>query len=130
VAENLRVDHVNFGTSDFDATAASLLESHGLASVVGGKHEGRGTGNRIVPLGSAYLELMGVVDAQEAASHPFGRWFTRQIAEGDRLLMWCVETDDIQAVAQRLGLEVESWTRETPDGTTLSWHLAGLEIAK
>ena len=118
-----------FGTADIDAAAARLKENYGLGSVVGGRHEGRGTGNRIVPLGSAYLELMGVVDEAEAADHPFGRWFSEQISGGDRFLMWCVGTDDITATAERLDLEVESWTRATPDGGTLSWHLAGLPVS-
>ncbi|MEA2516295.1 MAG: hypothetical protein QOG16_133 [Actinomycetota bacterium] len=129
MVENLRVDHVIFGTVDMERTAAEILERHGLASVVGGRHEGRGTGNRIVPLGSAYLELMGVVDEAEAANHPFGRWFTEQISDRDRFLMWCIGTDDIDAVSTRLGLEVEEWTRATPDGAILSWRLAGLEIS-
>lgn len=129
MAENLRIDHVIFGTSDIDKTARELEERHGLGSVEGGKHEGRGTGNRIVPLGSSYLELMGVVDREEAATHPFGRWFTSQIANGDRFVMWCVGTDDIDSVAERLTLDVEAWTRTTPDGTVLSWKLAGLEVS-
>lgn len=129
MTEHLRIDHVIYGTADLEKTARSIEEGYGLASVIGGKHEGRGTGNRIVPLGSAYLELMGVVDEGEAAAHPFGRWFTSQIANGDRFLMWCIGTDDIDSVAQRLSLEVEAWTRSTPDGNVLSWHLAGLEIS-
>ena len=118
-----------FGTSDIDGTAARLHTQHGLGSVLGGRHEGRGTGNRIVPLGSAYLEIMGVVDAAEAAAHPFGRWFSERVSDGDRFLMWCVATDDIEQVATRLGLEIEEWTRATPDGTLLSWRLAGLEVS-
>lgn len=129
MAENLRIDHVIFGTSDIDGAAREIEERYGLASVEGGKHEGRGTGNRIVPLGSAYLELMGVVDAEQAAAHPFGQWFTQQVSGGDRFLMWCVGTDDIEAVASRLGLGVEEWTRTARDGTVLSWRLAGLEVS-
>ena len=129
MAENLRIDHVIFGTSDIEETARHLEERHGLASVAGGRHEGRGTGNRIVPLGSAYLEVMGIVDEDEAAAHPFGRWFARQIATGDRFLMWCIGTDDIDAVATRLDLEIEEWSRATPEGDILSWRLAGLRIA-
>jgi hypothetical protein len=40
-----------------------------------------------------------------------------------------VATDDIDAVAERLGLEVESRSRERADGSTLSWKLAGLSRA-
>ena len=129
MAENLRIDHVIFGTRDIEAAARALEERHGLGSVVGGRHQGRGTANRIVPIGDAYIELMGIVDTDEAAAHPFGRWFADQVAEGDRFLMWCIGTDDIDAVAARLTLEVEDWTRATPDGHTLSWRLTGLEIA-
>ena len=129
MAENLWIDHVIFGAGDIDDTASKLEHEHGLGSVVGGRHEGRGTGNRIVPLGSAYLELMGIVDEAEAAAHPFGRWFSDQIADGDRFLMWCVGTDDIDAVAERLSIDVEEWTRATPEGTTVSFRLAGLEVA-
>ena len=129
MGENLRIDHVILGTADIDSVAARLELEYGLGSVIGGRHEGRGTGNRIVPLGSAYLELMSVVDPVEAAAHPFGRWFMDQIDDGDRFLMWCVGTDDIDAVARRLKLEVEEWTRVTPDGTTLTWRLAGLETS-
>ena len=99
MAENLRIDHVIFGTADIERTAQMLEEEHGLASVAGGRHESRGTGNRILPVGDAYLELMGIVDPDEAAAHPFGRWFSSQIADGDRFLMWCLGTDDIDAVA-------------------------------
>lgn len=129
MAENLRIDHVIFGTADIEGTADWLMERHGLDSVGGGKHDGRGTGNRIVPLGSAYLELMGIVDQVEAGTHPFGQWFSAQIAESDRLIAWCVGTDDIVSVATRLSLRVEEWTRTTPDGTALTWRLAGLEIS-
>ena len=129
MAENLRIDHVIFGTSDIEGAARRLEEQHGLASIAGGRHEGRGTGNRIVPLGSGYLELMGIVDEDEAAGHPFCQWFARQVATGDRFLMWCVGTDDIHAVTSRLDLEIEEWSRATPEGDILSWRLAGLQVA-
>ena len=70
----LAIDHVIVVVDDLDAAAARLLDEHGLASLPGGRHEGHGTGNRIVPLGPDYLELMAVVDADEAVGSPLGAW--------------------------------------------------------
>jgi hypothetical protein len=42
---------------------------------------------------------------------------------------WVVATDDIDGLASRLDLEVERRSRDRPDGSTLSWRLAGMEVA-
>ena len=100
-----------------------LFDREGLASVAGGRHEGWGTANRIVPLGESYLELIAVVDVDEAEQSEFGRAVRRAITEDRPLVGWVVATDDIDAVASRLDLEVEQKSRETADGSTL--RLAG-----
>jgi hypothetical protein len=123
----LAFDHVIYGTSDMDLTASRWLDAYGLGSYTGGRHSGQGTGNRIVPLGAGYLELMGVVDRDEAAASAIGLWLNSSIADGDRLFAWCLRTDDIDAVSTRLGLVPLPWTRERPDGSVLAWRLAGLE---
>jgi hypothetical protein len=125
----LTIDHVVFGTRDLDATAERLAERSGLASIPGGRHTGLGTGNRIVPLGRSYIELIAVVDEEEAARARFGRWLAEQISSGDGLKGWCLATDDLDPVAARLGLTPAEWTRQRPDGTVLRWRLAGLERA-
>jgi hypothetical protein len=68
----LEIDHVIVAVADLDVAAAALEREHGLASVAGGRHPGHGTGNRIVPLGDSYLELMAVVDEDEASASPLG----------------------------------------------------------
>ena len=95
----------------------------------GGRHEGWGTANRIVPLGETYLELIAVVDAEEAESSDFGRAVLKAVTEDRPFVGWVVATDDIEGVARRLDLEVERKSRSTQDGSTLSWRLAGLEVA-
>ena len=79
----------------------------------------------IVPLGETYIELVAVVDEAEAVAGGFGGW----VAEGvrPRLLGWCVRTDDLDAVAARLGLTIADGSRARPDGTLLTWRMAGLE---
>jgi glyoxalase-like protein len=121
----IELDHVLIAVSDLDAAAREVEQRHGLASVDGGRHQGLGTANRIVPLGETYLELVAVVDEAEAAQSGFGSW----VAGGElpRLLGWCARTDDLDAVAGRLGLTIAEGARARPDGTTLRWRMAGLE---
>lgn len=125
----LALDHVILGSKDPKATAGRLRREHGLGSVPGGRHEGRGTANRIVPLGPDYLEIVGVVDEDEARGDDFGRWVLEGTAAGERLLGWCLRTSDIDGVAGRLGLDVRRWSRTRPDGRPLDWRLAGLPEA-
>jgi hypothetical protein len=123
---SLRIDHVLYALGDLEAGAARLEEDHGLESIAGGEHPKWGTANRVVQLGPDYLELIGVVDAAAAAESGFGR-IVRDA--GDGLLGWAVATDDLDAVADRLGLEIERGTRYRPDGVRLGWRLAGIAEA-
>lgn len=123
----LEIDHVVFCVADLDLGASVLLRDHGLESLEGGKHLGHGTANRIVPLGSTYMELVSVVDEQAAGASGFGRWVESRA--GDELTphALCLRTDDLDAVCRRLGLDATVMSRERPDGSELRWRLAGLE---
>lgn len=125
----LWIDHVIYAVDDLDAAGAVMFDREGLASVPGGRHGGWGTANRIVPLGESYLELITVVDVDEAEQSEFGRAVRRALTEDHPLVGWVVATDDIDGIAKRLDLEVEEKSREAGDGSTLSWRLAGLERA-
>ena len=98
----LALDHVIVVVADLDSAARRLYREHGLASVAGGRHAGHGTGNRIMPLGSSYIELMAVVDRDEAASSPVGSWVGQRLVEvGEAPVALCLRTDEIEATAQR-----------------------------
>jgi hypothetical protein len=125
----VRIDHAIIGARDIEAVANRLWERHGLASLPGGRHPGWGTHNRIVPLGGSYLEIIGVADENEALRDPMGRWLLANTATGDPLMGWCCETGEIERVARRLGLALERGGRELPDGSRLTWRLAGRETA-
>jgi hypothetical protein len=102
----VRIDHVIYATVDLDAAAARLQRELGLTARDGGRHEGLGTVNRIVPLGGGYLELLAVADAKEAASSEFGRGLVARLERaGDGLLGWVVAVDDVDSVARRLGTD-------------------------
>lgn len=127
----IEVDHVVLAVRDLDRAAAWLAAEQGLEALPGGCHPGQGTANRIVPLGGSYLELMAVVDADEASFSPFGRLVARRLETGEGLAAWCVrtETDDLDALATRLGGPVVAASRVRPDGVELRWRLAGVDGA-
>lgn len=123
---SLVVDHLVLCVRDLDQ-AVDEIDGMGLASLPGGRHQGHGTANRIVPLGDAYLELVTVVDAAEAASSPFGSWVSGRVREGLAVDAVCLRTGDLDEVCRRLDLDSTSMSRTRPDGAELRWRLAGLE---
>ena len=123
----LELDHVVIAAADLDTAARELEERHGLASVPGGRHPDWGTANRIVPLGATYLELIAVVDEPTAARTVPGRWV--KSAKAGQPLGWAVRTNDLDAIAGRLGLTASAGSRVTPGGEVLRWRSAGLEQA-
>lgn len=123
----IAIDHVIVAVGDLDRAAAHFERDYGLSSVEGGRHRGLGTGNRIVPLGTSYVELMAVVDEEEAEGSPLAAWVRKTCAGGDRLGALCLRTDDAGAVAARLGSPALELSRLKPDGSELRWKLAGLE---
>ena len=124
-----RIDHVVLAVKDLDDAARRLLAEFGLGAVFGGHHVGWGTGNLIVPLGSSYLELLGVVDEKDAAQSVLGRHLLSRTEDRDRLLAWCVAVDPFDEAVTRLGLTTSEGSPVRPDGTTLRWRTAGLEQA-
>ena len=125
----MELDHVLIAVPDLAQAGKELEERHGLASVEGGRHPGWGTANRIVPLGDAYLELVAVVDEDEAASSAFGRWVGEASAAAARPLGWAVRTERLDDVAGRLGLSVDSRSRRARDGGVVRWRMAALAEA-
>jgi hypothetical protein len=108
----LRIDHVIVAAEDLETAAIRLEAEHGLRPAGGGRHEGLGTHNRIVPLGGGYLELLAVADAEEAERSSLGRALAARLARGDGLMGWAVEVDDVEPVAERLGTEITTITRQ------------------
>jgi hypothetical protein len=121
----VRIDHVIYATADLDEAAARIQCELGLSVVPGGRHEGHGTHNRIVPLGGGYLELMAVADPDEAADSPMGSAVQARLTEqGDGLFAWVIILDGVEQFADRLGLPVITVAREG-----LSARVAGLAEA-
>jgi hypothetical protein len=122
-------DHVVIAVGDLDAAAREFADRYGLDSVEGGRHPTLGTGNRIVPLADAYLELVTVVDPSLAEQNPFGRAVGSVGGTASRPVCWVVRTNELDEVARRNDLSVTDGSRTTPDGRALRWRMAGLDRA-
>jgi hypothetical protein len=122
------LDHVVWAVPSITATADFLRTGCGLATLPGGRHPAWGTRNAIVPLGGAYVELVEVEDPARAILG-FGGAVRDAARDGGRLILWCVATPDIGDEADALGLDVVPGVRENPDGTVISWRVAGLPEA-
>jgi hypothetical protein len=121
----VRIDHVIYATTDLDAASSYIEGQVGVEAVQGGRHEGLGTKNRIVPLGGGYIELLAVDDPDEAARSTFGAALTARIAgEGDGLFGWATAVEDLEDTAERLGTAITTIRREG-----LSARLTGLAEA-
>ena len=106
------IDHVIYATADLDAAAARLETEHGLKASGGGRHEGIGTHNRVIPLGGGYLELLAIADAEEAAASGIGQAVAARVEAGEGLMGWAVAVADVSAEAERVGEPVSAIGRE------------------
>jgi len=122
------VDHVLLPVADLDEGAQRLHDRFGLQSIAGGRHPKVGTANMIVPLGSQYLELIAIVDPEEAAASLLGRRVARALKDGTTFVAWALRTQDLDAVRGRL--QASGWdlppmiegSRNRPSGEVLSWR--------
>jgi glyoxalase-like protein len=124
-ATRMRIDHVIYATADLHAAAARVEAEIGVAAVAGGRHDGLGTHNLIVPLGGGYIELLAVADAREAARSTLGSAIQACLtARGEGLFAWAVAVEDVAPVARRLDTEISTISRRG-----LTAHLTGLPEA-
>jgi hypothetical protein len=126
----IQIDHVVYAVRDLHEAAERFRDVYGLGSVAGGRHAGWGTGNRIVPLGDQYVELISVLDPKEAAETAFGRTMLSFLEGGDRPWTVVCRTDELDDIASRLALEVSEGSRTRPDGRVIAWRGAGLDDAR
>jgi hypothetical protein len=115
---------VIYGTADLDGACERLKVEYGLDSVAGGRHDGVGTHNRLVPLGAGYLEVLAIADPDEAGASAHGETLTERIASGDGLIGWAVAVPDVIVVAERLGTDVIGVTRGGRTGRLTGLHEA------
>jgi len=124
------IDHLVIACADPDAAAAELASAVGLTAVVGGRHEGLGTFNRIVWLADgSYLELIGVDDREAALRTPVGSAAVATLeAHGGGLATWALRDDELEltvgAMAEGSFGPVVHGGRRRPDGEPVEWWAA------
>lgn len=117
------IDHVVVLVDDAIETAQDLRERYGLGSERGQFHPFAGTRSHSVPLQPpAYLEFLTIEERTIAASTVTGRAVLACEAAGSGLLAWSVLVDDLDAVAQRLDIELVDYTVPHGDGTLRGWR--------
>jgi hypothetical protein len=124
----VEIDHAIYAVRDFHSAATRLWDEFGLRAVPGGRHEGWGTANWILPLGPSYVELIGVGNEEDASKSFLGQHLLGVLREGERFIGWCVRPDSFDDAVERAGLEVGEGSRVRPDGSILRWRSAGIEV--
>jgi hypothetical protein len=126
----LGIDHLVIAVDDPDAAAASLEAELGLAASGGGLHDA-GTHNRLVFLGDAYLERIGVWDRERAGAHPIGAVVMRALDGGmPGLVTYALGTDGARREVGALRAagspisDVAAGSRTRPDGEVVAWQVA------
>ncbi len=116
------IDHVVLLVPDA-AEAERVLERHGLGHERGPYQPFAGTRNHMVPLlPPSYLEFLTIENRNAAASTAPGRRVLACEADGFGLLAWSVLADDLDAVSERVGIEIHDYTVDHGDGTLRGWR--------
>jgi hypothetical protein len=127
------IDHILLPVDDLEEGARRLYERFGLRSIAGGRHPKVGTANMIVPLGSQYLELIAIVDPQEAEGSRLGRRLSNALKERRTFVAWALRTQSLEGVGSKLRAAgwnlppVAEGARNRPDGRVLSWRTQDIE---
>ena len=127
------IDHLVIAVRDPDAAAAELTDRLGLAFTGGGHHPGAGTFNRLAFLGEAYLELIGVDDADAAAQRPIGAAALRALEAGGGLATFALVDDALETTVAELTANGSSigpvvrGSRQRSDGEEVEWWTAAFE---
>ncbi len=123
------VDHLIYATPELEIGMAEIEELLGVRPVFGGRHPDYGTHNALLSLGpTTYLEI--VAPDPDTALPERGRLIGVSESQQSRLATWVLRSESIRetvdlAVAAGIDLgSVESGSRQTPDGTLLSWQLS------
>lgn len=117
------IDHVVMLVPDAAATAAELRSRHGLGCEEGLYLAIAGTRGYNVPLEPpAYLEFHTIENREVAGATEAGRIALACEAAGFGVFSWSVRVDDLDAVSERLGIEVFDYTIPHGDGTLRGWR--------
>jgi hypothetical protein len=117
------IDHLVMLVPDAARTAEELRSRYGLGCEQGPHLALAGTRGHNVPLKPpAYLEFHTIENRQVAEATNAGRIALACEAAGFGLFSWSVRVDDLDAVSERLGIEIFDYTLPHGDGTLRGWR--------
>jgi hypothetical protein len=117
------IDHVVAIVPDAEVAATELRDRHGLGSERGPYLPFAGTRGFNVPLmPPAYIEVLAIENREVAQTSESGRRALACEAAGCGLLAWAVLVDDLDAISERLGIEIFDYTIPHGDGTLRGWR--------
>jgi hypothetical protein len=126
-----RVDHLVYATGEIYRGIAEIEQLLGIRASLGGGHRTWGTQNALAGLGPrCYLEI--IAPDPEHSPSAGARPFDLDQDGPSRLVGWAAnatELDQLRAAAFRSGVtlgDVQSGSRQRPDGTILRWTLTDL----
>jgi len=123
------IDHIVIGARSLEEGAAYVEQHLGVRPQVGGRHDGVGTHNMLLGLGShCYLEVIARDPGQPepTQSRPFDLddpGMRQMLDAGPRLIAWVARTPALEAVVTRLGAHHAGEIRQMKRGR-LSWRMA------
>ena len=127
----LGIDHIVIACHDPEAAAERITAEVGLAARGGGRHPRFGTFNRLIWLGDAYLELMGVSDRDLARRRGIGAATLALLERGEEgFASFAIASDNLAgdvAILRAAGApydEPKPGERDRPDGEVVRWATA------
>jgi hypothetical protein len=125
------LDHLVYVTTDVTRTMQELGNRVGVSPSPGGKHPAWGTRNALLALGPLiYLEIMG--PDPELSRPGLQRPFRIDSLARPKLATWVVRSENLHNIVEagkRAGVdlgEVQSKSRNKPDGTIIAWMMTDL----
>lgn len=129
----LRLDHILLGAPQLDTATDAFAALAGVSPGGGGSHEGFGTRNQLLSLGDRlFFEIIAPDPAQDKRGR---RASGLERLPGPEMLTFCLQSDDLDAVASRAkaaGLSPQdpvAMGRTRADGVRLEWNILYLEDA-
>lgn len=117
------MDHLCWLVDDGETTREALARQEGLGSERGMYYDRAGTQHWNVPLcPPSYVEILEIVNRQDAERGDVGPETLAAEARGGGLFSWAVLVDDLEGVSERLGIAIDDYTLEQPDGTLRGWR--------
>lgn len=126
----LGIDHLVVAVPDPDAGVEELSAALKVMPGGGGTHPSWGTWNRLIWLGDAFIELLGITDPRLAAASWLGVPALAALETGPALVAWAIASDDLERDAADLRREgailgpARDGERRRPDGAMVRWRLA------